>query len=57
MIKDKKTFKAQTTGGGREETKAMAVAITPSISSNMHNTVNEKQLYLREPVMKKADEQ
>lgn len=57
MIKDMKTFKAQTMGGGREETEAMAAAITPSVSSNAHNAVNEKQLYLCEAVMKKAEEQ
>ena len=44
-------------GGGREETQAMAAAITPGISSNTHHTGREKQLYLRQPVVKKANEQ
>lgn len=56
MIKNKKTFKAQTMAEAARK-QAMAAVMTLSISSNMHNTMSEKQLYLSEPVMKKANEQ
>lgn len=55
--KPRKHFKPKQWGGGQEEMEAMAAATTRSFSSNTYNPRSEKELYLHQPVMKKANEQ